>query len=166
LITRTLDFLEKILRVLASCFFAVMIFSIADQIVLRYVFAKANAWSEELARYSFVWLVMLGASIATRRARHMNIDFFVNKLPPFSKLLVEMSTRALASLFFGVLVWKGAELCRMTMRQNSTGLELPMGYVYLAIPIGAAFMILFTLEDAWKILSASPLFSKGVKAGA
>jgi TRAP-type C4-dicarboxylate transport system permease small subunit len=151
-LTRILDILEKVLRVVVSCFFAVMVFSIAYQIVLRYVFAKANAWSEELARYSFVWLVMLAASIGTRKARHMNIDFLLNKLPRFLKLSAELATRGLALMFFGVLGWKGAELCQMTMRQNSTGLELPMGYIYLAIPIGAAFMILFTLEDTWNIL--------------
>ena len=44
--TRILDALEKVLKVLASCFFAVMVASIAYQIVLRYVFTKANAWSE------------------------------------------------------------------------------------------------------------------------
>jgi TRAP-type C4-dicarboxylate transport system permease small subunit len=133
-----------------------MVFSISYQIVLRYVFAKANAWSEELARYSFVWLVMLAASIGTRRARHMNIDFFLNKLPRPLKISVDMATRALALLFFAVLGCKGAELSQMTMRQHSTGLEIPMGYVYLALPLGAAFMTLFTLEDVWNILNPRP----------
>jgi TRAP-type C4-dicarboxylate transport system permease small subunit len=151
-VTRILDALEKILRVLASCFFVVMVSSISYQIVLRYVFTKANAWSEELARYSFVWLVMLAGSVGTRRARHMNIDFLLNKLPRPLKIFVEMATRALALLFFAVLGCKGAELSQMTMLQNSTGLEIPMGYVYLAIPVGAASMILFTLEDIWNLL--------------
>jgi TRAP-type C4-dicarboxylate transport system permease small subunit len=149
--TRILDVLEKILRVLASCFFAVMVFSISYQIVLRYAFAEANAWSEELARYSFVWLVMLAGSVGTRRARHMNIDFFLNKLPYPLKFAVEMAMRALALLFFVILGYKGADLSQMTMLQNSTGLEIPMGYVYVAIPVGAASMILFTLEDTWNI---------------
>lgn len=52
--TRVLDFLEKILRIATSCLFVVMVASIAYQIVLRYIFSKANAWSEELARYAFV----------------------------------------------------------------------------------------------------------------
>jgi TRAP-type C4-dicarboxylate transport system permease small subunit len=129
-----------------------MVFSISYQIVLRYVFTKANAWSEELARYAFVWLVMLAGAVGTRRARHMSIDFLLNKLPRPLRIFVEMATRALALLFFAVLGWKGAELSQMTMLQNSTGLEIPMGYVYVAIPLGAASMVLFTLEDTWNLL--------------
>ena len=82
----------------------------------------------------------------------MNIDFFLNKLPRPLKILVEMATRALALIFFAIFGCKGIELAQMTMLQNSTGLEIPMGYVYVAIPVGAASMILFTLEDTWKLL--------------
>jgi TRAP-type C4-dicarboxylate transport system permease small subunit len=163
--TRILDVLEKILRVLASCFFVVMVSSISYQIVLRYVFTKANAWSEELARYSFVWLVMLAGAIGTRRARHMNIDFFLNKLPRPLKIVVEMATRALVLVFFVLFGYKGIELSQMTMLQNSTGLEIPMGYVYVAIPVGAASMILFTLEDTWNVLR-NTLKRQGATGGA
>ena len=157
--TRTLNVLEKLLRVLISCFFVAMVASITWQIVLRYVFAKANAWSEELARYSFVWLVMLAAAVGTRHARHMNIDFIVDRLPGKFKTFIELTTRFLAMTFFAVLAWKGAELCTFTMRQASTGLEIPMAYIYLAIPIGGVLMILFTLEDIFHRLkspSATP----------
>ena len=164
--TRILDFIEKILRVLVSCFFAVMVSSITYQIILRYVFARANAWSEELARYSFVWLSMLAAAIGTRHARHMNIDYFVNRMPRHMKLFVEMGTRGLAMFFFWILGYKGVELCVLTMNQHSTGLEIPMGYVYLAIPIGAFLMILFTIEDILKILTPGPQLPKGVASDA
>ncbi|WP_347712433.1 TRAP transporter small permease [uncultured Fretibacterium sp.] len=145
--TRVLDFLEKILRLATSCLFVVMVASIAYQIVLRYIFSKANAWSEELARYAFVWLVMLAASLGARRGRHMCIDFIVEKLPVLLKNLVAMTTRLLAVFFFLVLGWKGSELLSFTMNQNSTGLEISMAFIYLAIPVGAFFMILFSVED-------------------
>jgi len=145
--TRVLDFLEKILRIATSCLFVVMVASIAYQIVLRYIFSKANAWSEELARYAFVWLVMLAASLGARCGRHMCIDFIVDKLPIPQKTFITFGTRLLAIFFFIILGWKGAELLSFTMNQNSTGLEISMAFIYLAIPVGAFFMILFSVED-------------------
>ena len=131
--TRVLDFLEKILRIATSCLFVVMVASIAYQIVLRYIFSKANAWSEELARYAFVWLVMLAASLGARCGRHMCIDFIVDKLPIPQKTFITFGTRLLAIFFFIILGWKGAELLSFTMNQNSTGLEISMAFIYLAI---------------------------------
>ena len=145
--TRVLDFLEKILRIATSCLFVVMVASIAYQIVLRYIFSKANAWSEELARYAFVWLVMLAASLGARCGRHMCINFIVDKLPIPQKTFITFGTRLLAIFFFIILGWKGAELLSFTMNQNSTGLEISMAFIYLAIPVGAFFMILFSVED-------------------
>lgn len=155
--TGVLDFLEKILRIATSCLFVVMVASIAYQIVLRYVFSKANAWSEELARYAFIWLVMLAASLGARRGRHMCIDFIVDKLPAPLKTFITLGTRLLAIFFFLVLGWKGGELLSFTMNQNSTGLEISMAFVYLAIPIGAFFMILFSVEDILLRLAGAPL---------
>ena len=145
--TRVLDFLEKILRIATSCLFVVMVASIAYQIVLRYIFSKANAWSEELARYAFVWLVMLAASLGARCGRHMCINSIVDKLPIPQKTFITFGTRLLAIFFFIILGWKGAELLSFTMNQNSTGLEISMAFIYLAIPVGAFFMILFSVED-------------------
>ena len=77
----------------------------------------------------------------------MCIDFIVEKLPVPLKNLVAMTTRLLAVFFFLVLGWKGSELLSFTMNQNSTGLEISMAFIYLAIPVGAFFMILFSVED-------------------
>lgn len=152
-----LNLIEKTLRLATSCLFVVMVASIAYQIVLRYVFSKANPWSEELARYSFVWLVMLAASLGARHGRHMCIGFLVERFPAPLRAFVGMATRGLAIFFFLVLGYKGAELCSFTLHQTSTGLEVPMAYIYLAIPVGAFIMVLFSVEEILCMLKGVPL---------
>ena len=92
------------------------------EIVTAYL--EGDVRSEELARYAFVWLVMLAASLGARRGRHMCIDFIVDKLPIPLKTFITFGTRLLALFFFIILGWKGAELLSFTMNQNSTGLNL------------------------------------------
>lgn len=146
-ITACLDILEKLIRVCLSVLFVVMVGSIFYQIVLRYVFHAANAWSEELARYTFVWQVLLGAAVAVRKARHMQIDFFLNKFPPRVRKFLDIAMKFVVIYFFIVVAQKGTDLYYLTQRQQSTGLGIPMSWIYLSIPVGSALMILFTLEE-------------------
>ena len=77
----------------------------------------------------------------------MCIESLIEKVPHFLRRTLEYSTRVLAIAFFSVLGVKGIELVRLTARQLSTGLDISMSYVYMAIPVGAFLMILFTVED-------------------
>ena len=160
-----LNFIEKLFRLATSCLFVVMVASIAYQIVLRYVFSRANSWSEELARYSFVWLVMLAACLGARHGRHMCIEFLVERFPAPLRTVVALGTRLLATAFFVVLGYKGAELFSFTLHQHSTGLEIPMAYVYLAIPVGAFVMCLFSVEDILRLLKKRPFLTVSQEGG-
>src|SRR5699024_5885989 len=65
-----LDVLEKIEKVILAVTVGIMVLIIAYQVIMRYIFAHANSWSEELARYLFIYDVMIGAAIAIRRNSH------------------------------------------------------------------------------------------------
>ena len=65
-----LDGIEKIEKLFLAVTVAIMIIVITYQVILRYVFSASNAWSEELARYLFIYDVMVAAAIATRRNSH------------------------------------------------------------------------------------------------
>ena len=65
-----LDGIEKIEKLFLAVTVAIKIIVIIYQVILRYVFSASNAWSEELARYLFIYDVMVAAAIATRRYSH------------------------------------------------------------------------------------------------
>ncbi len=141
------DKLEKLILFLLSALFAVMVISIFLQIVLRYVFHSANPWAEELTRYSFVWLTMLGASVASRKRRHMNVDFFTNMMPKIALKINNVIASILTLSLFLVMIIYGANLASITHKQLSAALSMPMSYAYLAIPVGGFLMLLFTVES-------------------
>ena len=72
-----LDGIEKIEKLFLAVTVAIMIIVITYQVILRYVFSASNAWSEELARYLFIYDVMVAAAIATRRNSHLQVDAFI-----------------------------------------------------------------------------------------
>lgn len=76
--TKFLDGLESVEKVFLAVTAAIMVIVIAYQVVLRYVFNASNAWSEELARYLFIYDVFIGSAIALRKNSHLQVDVFLN----------------------------------------------------------------------------------------
>lgn len=140
------DKLEKFILYILAILFAVMVSSLFYQIVMRFIFQSANAWSEEVTRYSFIWMSMLGSSVATRRSRNMDVDFIVNRMPEGLKLINKFVTRGLVIAFLLVLVVYGTSLVGMTHKQLSAGIRVPMSYIYASVPLGGILILLFTFE--------------------
>jgi len=141
-----LDKIEKLVLGILAILFAVMVISLFYQIIMRFIFKSANSWSEELTRYSFIWMSMLGASIATRRSKNMDVDFIVNLMPKTLKIINSIFTKSLIIAFLLVVVIYGINLVDITFKQLSPGLRLPMAYMYASVPVGGILMLLFTIE--------------------
>ncbi len=140
------DKLEKFILYILALLFAAMVISLFYQIIMRFIFQSANAWSEELTRYAFIWMSMLGSSVATRRSRNMDVDFIVNRMPKNLKIINKFVTRGLIIAFLLVLIVYGTSLVGITHKQLSAGIRIPMSYVYASVPIGAILILLFTVE--------------------
>lgn len=141
-----LDKLEKIILVILAILFAVMVIALFYQIVMRFLFQSANSWSEELTRYSFIWMSMLGSAVATRRSRNMDVDFIVNRMPKTMKMINSIVTKGLIVAFLVVIIVYGASLVSITFKQLSPGLRLPMAYMYASVPVGGFLMLVYTIE--------------------
>ncbi len=144
---KVLDVIEKTVTGLSVVLFVVMVFSIFMQVFLRYALNTGNSWAEEIARYCFVWLVLLGSSVAMRKGRHMRIDYFINLIPLKIRIVVETVLNLGLIIFLLVIVRYGSELAGMTHRQLSTGLEMPMSIPYSAISVGGFLILLFLIES-------------------
>ncbi len=141
-----LDQLDKVLLAALAALSAAMVLVILYQVVLRYCFAAANVWAEELARFMFVWATMLGASVAIRRNVHLRVDLIVDILKPRSRCILQIITYTMILLFLIYLCRLGIELMSRTTVNKSAGLRIPMAYPYTAIPLGGVFMILSCIE--------------------
>ncbi len=141
------DFLSRILRY--AC--AILIFSFAAiiflQVLFRFFLQHPFVWAEELSRFLFFWSSILGAVLGIETKAHFNIDVFSNWLSPKNRRILDLAFRALAFFFLIVLTYESVNLTIISNEQLSVALDLPLSYIFVALPIGffiMAFFLLFT----------------------
>ena len=133
---------KKFLAITVAIMIAVMIY----QVILRYVFSSSNSWSEELARYIFIYDVMIAAAIATRRNSHLQVDFLINLFSPKVKSIFTICATIVGIVFLGFLFSYSITLCITAAKNISAGLKISMAIPYACIPIGVVLMILTSIE--------------------
>lgn len=142
---------------LGGLILAVMAGAVFLQVVLRFLGRTGIDGLEEVPRYLFVWLIMIGAASAMYRGEHTVLDYFVNRLGPRWRACVTVLTSLAGMALFGWLIRLSFVLVPNAQLQTSAGLELPLGYVFAAVPVGAALILLpmartlaGALRDLWQ----------------
>jgi C4-dicarboxylate transporter DctQ subunit len=117
-------------------------FILFQGVVLRYAFNYSFSWTEEVVRYSIVWLVFIGGSIAARRGAHICMDVAVVHLPPRARLAMAAVATAIACLFTALITYYGVILTWSiwSYDQRSPAGEFPMAFAFAAVPVGCALM--------------------------
>jgi TRAP-type C4-dicarboxylate transport system permease small subunit len=136
-----MELLLKVEKAIGGALLLLLTVTIFLQVLFRFVFDLPLAWSEELSRYSFVWLTMIVAPICIRLKANISTGT-LGSLPPQLSRLVEVVGLLLALAFALVLLVWGTMLLDVVKLQRSPAIGLPMYWVYAAIPTGAALMII------------------------
>ena len=140
------------LGLLGGLLLAAMTGAVFFQVLGRYVVTVALVGLDEVARYLFVWVVMIGAAAAMHRGEHTALHYFRDRLPPRGQALVRVLTEGAGMLLFLSLIKTSFVLVPNAQLQTSAGLSLPLGYVYAAVPVGAALIL---LPIAWRFALAA-----------
>jgi TRAP-type C4-dicarboxylate transport system permease small subunit len=137
-----------------------MVVVIAIQVFMRYVMKDSLPWSEEFARYCFIWLVYLGISYGVKKQKHMSVDVLFLALKEKGKSIIQMIGNGLFLVFalFGTIYGYEITLKLLTWGQLSPALSIPIGYVYLAGPIGMGLTSIRLVQQI--ILHAKKLIGK------
>jgi TRAP-type C4-dicarboxylate transport system permease small subunit len=152
---RALDIYYRILQVLITLLMFTLIVPVSMQILSRYTgLIPRYIWTEEIARFCFIWIVMIGAMIAVRDGTHFDVDVLPKGTPKsqaISRVFVHLAMLAAAFIF----VVYGYEFAQFGAIQHSEIAGLPMLTIYIAWPLAGATMVLFLLEkfvEDWRIL--------------
>lgn len=137
---------------------AVMTLAVFAQVVLRYLGLTGIDGLEEIPRYLFVWLIMFGAAAAMWRHEHTVLDYFVKLAGPPGRAAISILTNGLGIVLFGYLIWLSFTLVPNAGFQTSAGLGLTLDYVFAAVPVGSALMIVPMLRNIY--LTARGLWQK------
>lgn len=132
--------LDRAAMAAAAALGAVMATALLAQVVFRFVLEHPLSWSEELARYCFVWVGMLGASGGIRRGLHPSLDLLAARLPGRPGAWLRGAALLAAVAFGGLVTYYGAALALFNMRQRSPAMDLPMGVPYAAVPAAGLLM--------------------------
>jgi TRAP-type C4-dicarboxylate transport system permease small subunit len=123
------------------------------QVVARYVFGTPLIWSEEAARYLFVWVAMFGAALATRQGTHYALTALVERLPAAVQAWSRVVAVVVSGFFLIVLLLTGIEEMMQAHMQDAATLPMRMSVPYAALPVGATLML---LHLALRVLGQGP----------
>ena len=142
-----LDGYYRLLKLLLTALMAILIVPVAMQILSRYTgIIPRFIWTEEIARFCFIWVILIGSIIAVRDGTHFDVDVLPHSASPLveltMKLVVYGVMLAVAATF---IVW-GYDFAILGSRQRSEIASLPMITIYIAWPIAGASWIIFLVE--------------------
>ena len=123
-------------------FFTLLVATTFLGVLSRYVFNFSLAWSDELARYCFVWLVFIGIVVSFVRAEHATVDFLMERYKGRYRVVMFTLIDVLIYVLFVVLTVTGVMLMNLSAGQTTSGLGIPKMLVYAALPFGSALMVI------------------------
>ena len=148
------NFLDKVEGTVSSVCLGGMALIIAVQVFQRYVLQSSLDWSEELARYLFIWSVYVGCSYATQKDRHLEVtilrNFFGETVAKYVTLAAYVAT---IGFCLCVTVW-GFQMVAFLADtgQKTPALEIQMYWVFLSVPVGMGLMAIRTAQRVLSIL--------------
>ncbi|PHK96082.1 hypothetical protein CR162_04360 [Pseudoroseomonas rhizosphaerae] len=152
---RLADAYAALLRGLLGCTVLLLLFPVTLQVFSRYTpFIPHYIWTEEMARFALVWMVMLGAILAVREGTHFIVDVFPVLSPRASALMELVSGTFVLAMAVAFLVW-GWEFTEFAFYRISEMAELPLWLIHVAWPLAGLSWVLFMgqrMADALAVL--------------
>ncbi|WP_399628534.1 TRAP transporter small permease [Sporosarcina sp. SG10008] len=125
-------------KIIISLFMITMSIFIFVQVISRYVFGDSVTWTEEASRYLFIWLIFLTIGIGFKENKHISIDIILDLCPPIVQKVMKQIVYLLVFSLSVFFVYEGYILVQQMMifGQTSANMQIPMWFVYLALPVG------------------------------
>jgi len=141
--------MRKANGLVAVVLFTALTLVVGLQVLNRFVLHWSIIWSEEVARFLFFWVVLLGAALSVRHRRHFVLDVTMGRRPKgrLARLVFD-TVPDLCVLGFAVFLFvQGLAYARAGLLRTATNSDINMGFVYAAIPVFAALTVLYTARN-------------------
>ncbi|QIE57016.1 TRAP transporter small permease [Pikeienuella piscinae] len=137
----------RLLKLLLTALMVALVIPVSMQILSRYTgLIPRYIWTEEIARFCFVWIILIGAMIAVRDDTHFDVDVLPHSRDPRVEFGLRMFARLAILLMAFSFLWWGWDFGVLGSRQRSEISGLPMLSIYIAWPLAGATWVLFTVE--------------------
>jgi len=139
---------NKFLEWFLVTIFALLVLDVLFQVFSRYVLGTSFTWTEEFARFSLIWMTIVGAAYLNAKREHLSMDFLYQKFSESNKKKASILIEVLIFLFAAiVMVIGGFNLVYTTLHleQLSGTLRIPLGYVYSILPMSGLLIMCFSI---------------------
>lgn len=150
--------LARIEETISGVCMAIMVVVIGMQVFNRYILDSSLVWSEELGRFLFIWSVWIGCSYAMREDRHLRVTALAHFAGDRVRLALDAFAQISTLVFCGFAVVWGTNMIFFLMRtgQEAPALEIPIYWVYLALPLGMSMMAVRCLQNLYRLFKGQP----------
>ena len=129
---------------LGVCFVLLMFISVLLQVFYRYVLQSPLTWTEEVARYSFIWTVLLGAAFAVRRKEHVVMEILFDRFPKSVQRYVTVMTNGIILISLMYLLPVSWSFFSFMKNVSAPTLNISWGFLFFAAPLSIALMTIHT----------------------
>jgi TRAP-type C4-dicarboxylate transport system permease small subunit len=139
--------IDSVLRVLLAVLMALLVVDVTWQVLTRFVLPQPSSFTEEVARFTLIWISLIGGAYAYRTHSHLGFDLFVRNLSIVRATLVSRFCCVLVAVFaIWVLIIGGGNLVFLTwsLGQFSPVLGVSMAAVYIVIPFSGCLFLLYS----------------------
>jgi len=126
------------------------------QVICRYVLQVALPWTEEFARYAFLWLIFLANALAERQKEHFRVSYFVEQAPRRVRYVFWAFGEILIFIFFIWLLMDSLQFVQMGKRMISTVMQLRLDWVYWGLPVAVILSLLNRSRNIVTVLRERP----------
>lgn len=139
-VDKVFHMVDKIMEAFSALILGGMTFLIFVQVLARYVFKTPLAWSEESARFLFIWMTFIAGYVGARKGQHIGVELIQNLLPKTVKRGIKVVCDLISVVFFLMVLYYCCTQWGKLSSQTSPALKIPMAFVYLGMMMGCLGM--------------------------
>ena len=150
--------IDHFLEIILVALFSIMLLSVIWQVFSRFVLGSPSTITDEISSFGLIWVGLLGAAYATGQKLHLAIDLLPQKWVSRKKLWFDGFVFISIALFsLAVLIIGGGRLSWITfvLGQKSAALEIPLGIIYLVLPISGLLILYYSMDHCSDLINKS-----------
>jgi len=143
--------IDKVIEIVLVAIMSILVIDVLWQVFSRYILASPSSFTDELAGFLLIWVGLLGAAYVAGKNEHLAIDLMLQKMKGIKRRRLQIIINAIVGIFaLFVMVIGGLWLVytRFYLGVNSAALALPLGYVYLVVPVSGLLVIYYAIDNS------------------
>ncbi|SFL47170.1 TRAP-type C4-dicarboxylate transport system, small permease component [Gracilibacillus orientalis] len=151
-------YLDRTIEVITCTLLLIMVIVTSWQVISRYILNNPSSLTGEFLRFGLIWFSLLAGAYVVGKKGHIAITFLSNRIKSEQiKRMLEIFVQISFALFAVIMIMGGFKAVSLTMVQISPSLHLPMGYVYLSLPVAGISIFLYCLINLIDLIGSKPV---------